>query len=130
VRVRVQKRPGPKLISLGKIIAWLEKSEQDAIADPEGKEYSDEFIRCVFNEYQQLCDDSRYEAAIPQLRCSNDSIFLVNNTTFILAHILFGYASDLKREETRQFIRHLNDCSLCFEAYCAVFHDYYSALNC
>jgi hypothetical protein len=125
----VQKRPESKLVSLGKVIAWLEKSEQDDIADHESREYSDEFIRHVFNEYQQLREESRYEAAIPQLCCSNDSIFLLNNTSFILAHILFGYASDLKREETRQFIRHLNDCSLCFEAYCAVFHDYYSAMN-
>lgn len=125
----MQKNPESKLTSLGQIIAWLAKNEQAEISAPESKEISNEFIRRVFAEYQKLRDDKQYEAVIPQLCCSNDSIFLVDNTTFALAHILFGYAAELKQEETHQFIRHLNDCGLCFEVYCTIFHDYYSALN-
>ena len=70
-------------------------------------------------------DEESDNIAVPSVRCSTEEVFLVNRVEFIAAHILHGHAADPNKEETQGLIRHLNDCSRCFEAYCEIMRDYY-----
>lgn len=112
---------------LGKIIAFIERGDTHRLEELM-READNEALRSLYHQYRNLSASHHFDFEIPTTSCPMDCVFLQKEPLFFFLHFLQGYAVNLNETSTKQFIKHLNDCYPCFEAYSAVFREYYQTL--